>query len=163
MTASGTSPDTTNSGTTETAKAPGSGLGVTYGSIVMELGYDDDADAAFSEAVEGAAGAPVVADDFDDVVDVVLLWWRDDDGDLTDALVDAIGSLSDGGTVLLATPKPGRTGHVAPEDVADAAPAAGLQITSTINAGSDWTCTRLTAPRATSRTGKNLGQRKADD
>jgi hypothetical protein len=122
----------------------------------MEIGYDDDADADLSEAVEAAAGSPVVNDDFDDIVDVVLLWWRDGDGDLVDALVDAIGPLGDGGTILLLTPKPGRSGHVESEDVAEAAPAAGLQVTSTTNAATDWIATRLTAPRANSRTGKNL-------
>ena len=33
-------------------------------------------------------------DTFDDVVDVVLLWWREDDGDLVDALIDATGMLA---------------------------------------------------------------------
>jgi hypothetical protein len=135
-------------------------LGVTYGSVVMEIGYDDDADAALSEAVEAAAGSPVVDEDFDDIVDVVLLWWRDGDGDLVDALVDAIGPLADGGTILLLTPKPGRDGHVESEDVAEASPAAGLQVTSTTNAATDWIATRLTAPRANSRTGKNLAGAK---
>lgn len=168
MTASSASPDASDatdagaaSGTSSTPDStPGakSGtLGVTYGSVVMEVGYDDDADAELSEAIESAAGSAVVADDYDDVVDVVLLWWRENDGDLVDALVDAIGMLADGGVVLLLTPKPGRPGHVESEDIADAAPSAGLQVTSTSNAAADWMATRLTAPRATSRTGKNLG------
>ena len=36
------------------------------------------------------------------MVDAVLLWWRDDDGDLVDALVDSLISLGDGGVVLAA-------------------------------------------------------------
>ena len=148
-----------------TASSANSGtLGVTYGSIVMEIGYDDDADAELSEAIEAAAGSPVVADDYDDVVDIVLLWWREGDGDLVDALVDAIGPLTDGGVILLLTPKPGRDGYVESEDIADASPSAGLQVTSTSNAAADWIATRLTAPRAGSRTGKNLAAaRERDD
>ena len=52
----------------------------------------------------------MVDDDYDEVVDAVLLWWRDGDGDLVDALVDASFSLAGGGTVWLLTPKIGRAG-----------------------------------------------------
>ena len=81
-----------------------------------------------------AAGTELVDEDYDDVVDVVLLWWRDDDGDLVDALVDAIAILADQGVVWLLTPKPGRDGHVEASDISDAAPTAGLQATSTVSA-----------------------------
>ena len=72
--------------------------------------------------IEEVVGGELVDEDYDDVVDVVLLWWRDDDGDLVDALMDAIGPLTDQGVVWLVTPKPGRPGHVEAEDIADAAP-----------------------------------------
>ena len=78
----------------------------------------------------------------------VVMWWRDDDGDLVDGLVDAIGPLADHGVIWLMTPKPGREGHIESEDIADAAPTAGLQQTSTISAGSFWQGTRLVAPRS---------------
>ena len=94
------------------------------------------------------ARAAILDEDFDDVVDVVVLWWREDDGDLVDALVDAIGPLADHGVIWLLTPKPGRDGHVEPEDIADSAPTAGLQQTSTISAAATWQGTRLVAPRA---------------
>ena len=68
--------------------------------------------------------------------------------DHDDTLVDAIGLLTDHGVIWLMTPKPGRPGHVEAEDIADAAPTAGLQQTSTISAGSHWQGTRLVAPRA---------------
>ena len=122
-------------------------LGVQAGSVVWEIGVDDDADGALRAALVAASGVDVVDDDYDDVVDVVLLWWRDEDGDLVDALVDAIGPLADHGVVWLLTPKPGRDGHVEAEDIADAAPTAGLQQTSTVSAGRDWQGTRLVAPR----------------
>lgn len=123
-------------------------LGITAGSIVWEVGADNDADGDLRRALATTEGIEVVDDDYDDVVDVVLLWWRDDDGDLVDALVDAIGPLADHGVVWLLTPKPGRDGHVEAEDISDAAPTAGLQQTSTVSAGRDWQGTRLVAPRA---------------
>ena len=123
-------------------------LGIEPGHAVWEIGVDGDADDAVRQAVSGAAGVDLVDDDYDDVVDVVLLWWRDDDGDLVDALVDAIGPLADHGVIWLLTPKPGRDGHIEAEDISDAAPTAGLQQTSTVSAGRDWQGTRLVAPRA---------------
>lgn len=122
-------------------------LGIQSGHVVWEIGVDDDADGGLRDALRAADGVEVVDDDYDDVVDVVLLWWRDEDGDLVDALVDAIGPLADHGVVWLLTPKPGRDGHVEAEDIADAAPTAGLQQTSTVSAGRDWQGTRLVAPR----------------
>lgn len=123
-------------------------LGISAGTVVWEIGTDDDADGELREALAAAEGVELVDDDYDDVVDVVLLWWREDDGDLVDALVDAIGPLADHGVVWLLTPKPGRDGHVEAEDISDAAPTAGLQQTSTVSAGRDWQGTRLVAPRA---------------
>ncbi len=113
------------------------------GQVVQELGYDDDCDDDLRAAIAEAAGAPLVGDDYDDVVDVVLLWWRDGDGDLVDALVDALVSLGDGGVVWVLTPKAGRAGHVEPSEIGDAAPTAGLHQTSSISAARDWSGTRL--------------------
>ena len=123
-------------------------LGLESGNTVQELGYDSDVDEQLRQGIESIIGAEMVDEDFDDVVDVVVMWWRDDDGDLVDGLVDAIGPLADHGVVWLLTPKPGRDGHVEPEDISDAAPTAGLQQTSTISAGSDWQGTRLVAQRS---------------
>lgn len=123
-------------------------LGLEAGLTVQEIGYDDDVDEDLRAGISALVGADLVDEDYDDVVDVVLLWWRDDDGDLVDALVDAIGPLTDHGVVWLMTPKPGRAGHVDAEDISDAAPTAGLQQTSTISAGTQWQGTRLVAPRA---------------
>lgn len=122
-------------------------LGVQAGQTVWEVGVDDDSDSDLRASLAAMPGVDLVDDDYDDVVDVVLLWWRDDDGDLVDALVDAIGPLADHGVVWLLTPKPGRDGHVEAEDIADAAPTAGLQQTSTVSAARDWQGTRLVAPR----------------
>lgn len=123
-------------------------LGIETGMTVQEIGFDDDVDLDLRTSIEAIIDDELVDEDFDDVVDVVLMWWRDEDGDLVDGLVDAIHPLADHGVVWLMTPKPGRDGHIEPEDIADAAPTAGLQQTSTISAGSNWQGTRLVAPRA---------------
>jgi hypothetical protein len=123
-------------------------LGLRAGQVVQELGYDDDCDATLRSAIEELTGSSMVDEDYDDVVDVVLLWWRDDDGDLVDALVDSLISLDDGGVVWLLTPKAGRPGHVEPGDIGDAAPTAGLHQTSSISAAPEWSGTRLVARRS---------------
>ncbi len=123
-------------------------LGLEAGQTVQEIGYDSDVDESLRAAVESIVDSEMVDEDYDDVVDVVLMWWREDDGDLVDGLVDAIGPLADHGVVWLLTPKPGRDGHIEAEDIADAAPTAGLQPTSTVSASPQWQGTRLVAPRA---------------
>lgn len=123
-------------------------LGLEAGITVQELNYDTDVDEGLRLAVEEIVGAEMVDDDHDEVVDVVLMWWREEDGDLADGLLDAIGPLADHGVVWLLTPKPGQEGHVEAEDISDAAPIAGLQQTSTISAAPQWQGTRLVAPRA---------------
>lgn len=123
-------------------------LGIVADTVVMEIGYDDDCDDTLRASVVERAGAEPVGEDSDEVVDVVLLWWRDGEGDLVDALVDALGPLADSGVVWLLTPKSGRSGHVEPSDINEAAPTAGLQQTSSISAGRDWSGTRLVTPKS---------------
>jgi hypothetical protein len=118
-------------------------LGFRPGQVVQEIGYDDDVDHDLRDAVEDVTGGELLDEETDEVVDTVLLWWRDGDGDLVDALVDALTSLADGGTVWLLTPKPGRPGHVEASDIEEAAPTAGLHATSTVSACPDWSGTRL--------------------
>jgi len=122
-------------------------LGFSAGQVVQEIGYDDDADDDLRRAIEEMTGNALVDEQYDDVVDAVLLWWRDGDGDLVDALVDALTSLADGGSIWLLSPKSGRDGHVEPSDITEAAPTAGLSQTSSISAGRDWSGARLVAPR----------------
>jgi hypothetical protein len=121
-------------------------FGFAEGYVVQEIGFDVDCDQSISDAAKSVA--ELVDETFQDIVDAVILWWRDDDGDLVDALVDALGPLADNGVIWLMTPKAGRDGHVEASDIADAAPTAGLQATSTINAAPDWQGTRLVAPKA---------------
>lgn len=115
--------------------------------VVMEMGYEEDVDHELREAIVEKCGE-LVDEDTDEVVDAVLVWYRDGDGDLVDLLVDALGPLADNGMVWLLTPKAGRDGHVEPGEITEAAPTAGLQQTSSISAGKDWSGARLVAPRA---------------
>ncbi|AKG42674.1 hypothetical protein SXIM_12900 [Streptomyces xiamenensis] len=116
--------------------------------VVQEIGYDDDAEEELREVIEATTGQDLVDEDYDDVADVVLLWFREDDGDLTDALVDAIGLLDEDGQIVLLTPKPGRDGYIEPSEIGEAAKTAGLAQTKNLNAGKDWTGSRLLTPKA---------------
>jgi hypothetical protein len=123
-------------------------LGFEAGTVVQELGYDDDCDEAFRDAVIGVTGEDFAGESTDDVVDVVLLWWRDEDGDLVDALFDALTDLKAGGVVWLMTPKVGRDGYVDASEVAEAAPTAGLATTSSLSVTEDWSATKLVMPKS---------------
>jgi hypothetical protein len=122
-------------------------LGITADMVVQELGWDEDTDDGIRAAVEETIGGEMLDEDSDEVIDVVLLWWRDEDGDLVDALMDAIGPLADEGFVWVLTPKTGRDGHVEPSEIAESAPTAGLTQTSAANLG-DWSASRLVQPKA---------------
>ena len=130
---------------------PASRMGFVAGQTVQELGWDEDCDDELRAALEDLTGTALVDEDYDDVVDAVLLWWRDGDGDLVDTLVDALTTLADGGVIWLLTPKAGRAGHVEPSDIGEAAPTAGLSATTSVAAAPDWSGTRLVAPRSSRR------------
>jgi hypothetical protein len=123
-------------------------LGFKPGQVVQEIGYDDDSDEALRTSVEAVTGSELVDEDYDGVVDIVLLWWRDGDGDLADELVDVRGPLADGGHIWLLTPKAGREGHVEASDIGEAARTDGLSQSRSINATGEWSGTRLVAPKA---------------
>jgi hypothetical protein len=129
-------------------------LGIDDGAVVQEIGWDDDCDEELRQLIRERTGQDLVGEDYDDVVDVVMMWWREGDGDLVDTLVDALGPLADHGVIWLLTPKAARDGHVEPSDISEAAPTAGLQQTSSISAGRDWNGARLVAPRAARGKGK---------
>ncbi|MBK5305423.1 MAG: DUF3052 domain-containing protein [Frankiaceae bacterium] len=124
-------------------------LGIESGMVVQVVGSDDDVDADLMADVAARTGTELLtSDDSDDVVDVVLIWWREGDGDLVDALVDALTNLGDSGVVWLLTPKAGREGHVEPSDIGEAAPTAGLSSTRSTSAAPEWSGTRLVSPKA---------------
>ncbi|MBI3689575.1 DUF3052 domain-containing protein [Mycolicibacterium sp. ELW1] len=122
-------------------------LGIQKNQVVQELGWDEDTDDDIRVDVEDASGAELLDEDADEVVDVVLLWWRDGDGDLVDRLMDAIAPLADDGIIWVVTPKTGKPGHVQPAEIAESAPTAGLMQTSSANLG-DWIASRLVQPKS---------------
>jgi hypothetical protein len=122
-------------------------LGLTSGMVVQELGWDNDTDDDLRVEIEDAIDADMVDSDYGNVVDAVLLWWRDEDGDLVDGLVEALTDLVGGGSIWLLTPKVGRPNSVDPADIAEAAPIAGLAQTTTASVSKDWSATRLIAPK----------------
>ena len=117
-------------------------LGMSSGQTVQEIGYDTDTDDLVADAVIAGTGEQAVDEDYDGVVDMVLLWWRDDDGDLADAMVDAKAPLADNGVVWLLTPKFGRPGALEPADIADAATTSGLRRTTSVTLA-QWQAVRL--------------------
>lgn len=127
----------------------GSGrLGLAPGQVVQEFGYDTDCDDELRVEVEAAVGSPLEDETYGDVIDVALIWWREDDGDaqdLSDALTDALTTLEDGGLIWVLAPKSGRDGHVPPAEIEEAATTAGLHTTSTLAVAPAWSAFRLTS------------------
>jgi hypothetical protein len=141
---------TAGGGTTQTGNgqtSPAERLGLTNGMVVQELGWDNDTDDDLRVAIEDTIDADMVDADYGNVVDAVLLWWRDEDGDLVDGLVEALTDLVGGGVIWLLTPKIGRPNAVDAADIAEAAPIAGLSQTTSAAVSKDWSATRLVAPK----------------
>ena len=124
-------------------------LGLAPEQVVQEFGYDADVDEPFREAVESACGAPIEDEEYTGAADVVLLWFRPEDGDLGDALVDMVGVLDEGGFVVLLTPRGDE--EVDPTDIDEAAVVTGLHLSGTFNAASTWRAYKLVAPKAPRR------------
>ena len=120
-------------------------LGLKSGDLILEVGLDSDCDNELRAAIQKVTGNEFIEDAATDVVDAVLLWWRDEDGDLVDELLDGLTYLTQNGPIWLFTPKVGRAGYVEPSDIQDAAPTAGLSQTVSFTVGADWTATRLVA------------------
>ena len=118
-------------------------LGFTAGQVIQELGYDDDVDSEVRAGLETLTGNELVDEDYDDVTDGAIIWFRQDNGDLTDFLVDAMTVLDDSGPIWVFTPKAGRAGHVSHSDIEEAATTSGLHAMSTFAVSPDWSATRL--------------------
>ncbi|GAA1194187.1 hypothetical protein F4556_001596 [Kitasatospora gansuensis] len=123
-------------------------LGIEPGMVVQELGWSEDCDEDLRASVEERCGSALLEEGAEEIVDVVLLWWRENDGDLVDKLTDAVGPLADTGVIWVLTPKLGRDGYVEPSDIAEAVPTAGLAQTSSISVGGDWAGVRLVTPKS---------------
>ncbi|HHU66534.1 DUF3052 domain-containing protein [Corynebacterium sp.] len=110
-------------------------LGIEPDMVVQEVGWDEDSDSAISEAVEDVIGEELLDEDTDELCDVVLLWWREEDGDLVDGLVDSLRPLGDGGRIWLLTPGAGKPGFIAPGEISESAQLAGLVQTTATRLG----------------------------
>jgi hypothetical protein len=137
-------------GPSESRSSSATKLGLTTGQVVQELGWDDDVDDALRIEVEDTIDGELIEEAMD-AVDAVLLWWRDDDGDLVDGLVDAVVDLSATGVLWLLTPKVGRSGYVDNADISEAAVTAGLSLTNSANVSPDWAAHKLVRPRGSRR------------
>jgi len=126
-------------------------MGLLPGELILEIGRGSDADASLRASIEAITGTAIIEDETNEVVDAVIIWWREGDGELEDELVDALTYLSEAGSIWVLTPKAGRDGHVEPSDIQDAAPNVGLSQTSTFAVASDWTATRLVARKTAKR------------
>lgn len=125
-------------------------MGLQPGQIIQELGWDEDVDEALRSAIAEVTQTEFVYDAVE-AVDVVLLWWRDDNGDIVDGLVDALTDLTTRGYIWLLTPKVGRPGYVDPTDLAEGALTAGLSLANTASVAKDWQAHKLVRPKAARR------------
>lgn len=135
--------------TTVTSRAGGA-FGFASGLIIQEFGYDVDVDEALRRAVVAETGTELVDEDYEDVADSALVWWRDDDGDvddLTDLLVDAQANLDGDGVLWVLTPKARTTGAVRSSEIEEAAETAGMHATSVASMGEHWSGIRISSRR----------------
>ena len=131
-------------------------LGIKVDQLILEVGFDQsDCDQTIRDAINTKTGNKFLDATSQEVVDAVILWWRDGDGDLVDELVDALTYLTEDGPIWLFTPKVGRAGYVESSDVQDAAPTAGMSQTTSFSACADWSATRLIARHAGSNKKKS--------
>ena len=126
-------------------------MGFAAGELILEVGYGSDCDDVLRSEIVAVTGTQLLEGETTEVVDAVILWWRDGDGDLVDELMDALTYLTETGSIWVLTPKLGRDGHVESSDIQDAAPIAGLSQTSTVALAQDWAGTRLVARKVGKR------------
>jgi hypothetical protein len=138
----GTENDTVDPSDAGPLAAPVRRMGFAPGQIVIEYGYDDDVDEDVRTAIEAVAEGPLEDEDYDGVVDVVLLWWREGDGDLADELMDSLTTMEDGGFIALLTPGTRRPDRVAAHDVQEACSTCSLTASGVVPLG-EWVGQRL--------------------
>jgi len=126
-------------------------LGIKPEMVVQEIGWDEDVDDDVRAAIEEQTGGDILDEDAEEVVDVVLLWWRVDDGDLGDALIGAREMLEPNGVIWVLTPKTGQPGHVEPSEITETVPQVGLAQTGNLSVGPAWAGTRLVSPKSNSK------------
>ena len=126
-------------------------MGFAKGDQILEIGYAADCDDTLRAEISEISGTELIDFDPTEVMDAVILWWREGDGDLIDELMDALTYLSESGPIWVMTPKMGRPNYVEVSEIQDAAPIAGLTVTSSVAVSTDWSATRLVARKAGKR------------
>jgi hypothetical protein len=126
-------------------------LGFGERQVVQEIGWDNDVDDELRFAIEDLTGSELEDEDYADVADAVLVWFRQGDDDLVDILVDSLTNLADGGFVVLLSPKAGHPDHVEASEIEEAAVTAGLHTAGGANVSAEWSSVRLVAPRGQRR------------
>jgi len=126
-------------------------MGFAKGDQILEIGYAADCDDTLRAEISEISGTELIDFDPTEVIDAVILWWREGDGDLIDELMDALTYLSESGPIWVMTPKMGRPNYVEVSEIQDAAPIAGLTVTSSVAVSTDWSATRLVARKAGKR------------
>jgi hypothetical protein len=114
---------------------------------VEELGWDEDVDESFRQAVMEIIDADMVEESAE-AVDAIVLWLRQDDGDVMDLLIDALTDLGPSGFLWVMTPKIGREGHVPQSDLSEGVLAAGLSLTISASVSKDWSAHKVVRPKA---------------
>ena len=126
-----------------------SSLGFASGSVIQEFGYDDDVDEAVRAQIEEETGQELVDEDYRDIVDGAVAWWRDEDGDvddLADLFLDVKANLeSDVSPCWVLVPGTRSPGYVTADVIKDAAETAGLMATTSVAVGAAWMGVKLTA------------------
>ena len=85
-------------------------------------------------------------EDFTAMTDGALIWWRDDDGgvdDLSDALMDAMGNMDEGGLIWVLSPIASDPGAVDPRLIEEAAKTAGMNPTTSDVVSPQWAGTQI--------------------
>ena len=122
-------------------------LGLVKDMAVEELGWDSDVDESFRQLVMEIIDADMVEDSAE-AVDAIVLWLREDDGDVMDLLIDALTDLGPSGFLWVMTPKIGRDGHVSQSDLLEGVLASGLSLTISASVSKDWSAHKVVRPKA---------------
>jgi hypothetical protein len=118
-------------------------LAIRPGQVIAEIGRRRDCDESLREEILAAPARVLADEEYESIADVVLLWWRAGDGNLFDALTDALIACAGQGTIWLLTPDADQDGHVEASDIADGTAIARLSMTASFRAAPGWNATQL--------------------
>ncbi|MBP2473459.1 hypothetical protein JOF53_002331 [Crossiella equi] len=125
---------------------PAERLGLCSGAVVLETGWDEDADERLRAGIRDITGEKFVDVDFDGEADAVLLWLRRRDVEFSECLLDAAAPLKDGGVLWALVPKSGLDQHIGAGEFAEAVRTAELRLDGTVEASLEWSVHRLLVP-----------------